>query len=81
MFVTKSETVTRVARHEVELDRDQLLEMLRAAGADLPEDVGHVRIYFAVPGGGDWSNTDVDIDKSNPVRAEWSVVTEARHGC
>jgi hypothetical protein len=33
-----------------------------------------------VPGGGDWSNTDVAIDDRNPVYVEWVISEEKTDG-
>jgi len=31
-------------------------------------------IYFHVPGGGDWSNENIDISEDDPVHVSWVVV-------
>lgn len=53
----------------ITLGRKELLYMLRqCVNGDIPEDV---TIAFTTPGGGDWSNTSIDIDAENPVTASW----------
>lgn len=77
MFVNKVETVTRTAQHSMEIDAAAMRNLLNAAGVEIPEDT-EVRIYFAVPGGGDWSNTNIDIDAKHPVYVEWTIEEKRR---
>lgn len=39
---------------------------------DLPKDA---KIFVQVPGGGDWSNTDLEIDSDTPLRATVTTTT------
>lgn len=65
-------TVTKTQRMSCEVTYDDILALVRSqvnipAGAE-------VRIYVEVPGGGDWSHTDLDVaEHPVQVRAEWSV--------
>lgn len=82
MELTASKTVkiVRTEEQSIEIDEHQLHQMIQAAGIKIP-DKAVVRIYFAVPGGGDWSNIDIDIDAKNPIRVEWRLTTEENgHG-
>lgn len=38
-----------------------LLEALRVAGYEIPEK-DDVRVFVKIPGGGDWSNSDLELD-------------------
>lgn len=66
--VVQRVTVTR--HNSLVIDNAELRDMLRQRGFSVP---ANARIYFSVPGGGDWSNTDIDIDKDNPISIEWVV--------
>lgn len=76
MIDNKTVTVIRTEKRSFEMNRGDIAAALRALGVALPKDPVEVRIYFAVPGGGDWSNTDIDIDDKNPVRVEWQTTEE-----
>lgn len=61
-------------KFSITLPGDELREMisqeLAAQGLDrLPPDT---YIYVQVPGGGDWSNTDLDLSEY-PVEIRWTV--------
>lgn len=72
------DVATRTERqHHVMLTDEDLQEMLEAAGIQIPANTTDVRIYFSVPGGGDWSNMNVDIDVHNPVHIKWTTVEES----
>lgn len=47
-------------------------EMLKAH-LGIPPDA---RVFFTVPGGGDWSNIDVDISVEHPIHVIWSKTVE-----
>lgn len=76
MISGHTKRVVKTESHELELNRDDMLELLRKAGHEIPEHAA-LQVYFAVPGGGDWSNTDVDIDSKNPIRVQWQITTES----
>lgn len=67
--VVQRTVVTTERRHEIIMDNTEIRELLRRAGYQIP---AKARIYFTVPGGGDWSNTDVDITRDYPVTVEWT---------
>lgn len=61
-------TINTVTRIKLEITRWDLLNMVRKAGHVIPDDA---LVEFYVPGGGDWSNTAIDIDESNPISISW----------
>ncbi len=77
MISNKSVKVVRHEEGSVELNAADIVELVRKAGV-IPDSfvAANMRVYFAVPGGGDWTNTDIDIDDKHPVRVEWKIVEE-----
>lgn len=59
--------VIRPAEYEIEIDGELLVAMLVETGR-LPEDADVFRTYVHVPGGGDYSDTDLDIDALRPIQ-------------
>jgi hypothetical protein len=58
----------------LDLSREMLLKVLRESGyAGLPDDA---QVFVEVPGGGDWSNTDLSIEQRTPIRVRWIEVSE-----
>lgn len=56
--------------HEIAISRS---DIIKAFG--LPD---NAKVFIGVPGGGDWSNIDLDVDDAeNQVFATWKIVTEA----
>lgn len=72
------QTVRTTVEREIHLNNEDLIlainQELKSQGAAVipPE----AEIYFSVPGGGDWSNTDIDIDDQCPIKIKWTEVTE-----
>lgn len=64
---TKVTTVTS-KDHILEVTELLLLEVLREKGYEIPP---NAEVYVQVPGGGDWSNTSLDVDKECPVFVRW----------
>jgi hypothetical protein len=66
---------TTQKRTEITVGREALLLMLRDAGFSVPASAA---VVVKVPGGADWSNTDLDIDDDThiTVRFESSETTE-----
>ena len=60
---------TRTTRVEVsgELDIDSLYELVARAVPDAPESAT-INLHVTIPGGGDWSNTDLDLDLRRTVK-------------
>lgn len=74
--IITSAKVTITKEHHGEITAAGIIDLLRAAGHQVPD---NALFYFSVPGGGDWSNTDIEIDTRHPVRFRWSTVeTQAR---
>lgn len=74
MLTTKTKTTVTV-RTEVrmEINRPFLIEMLEAQGHKIPAGAD---IYVQVPGGGDWSNTSLEVDHENPIIVTWTEIDE-----
>lgn len=71
--VTK--TITTRTVNQVKIGRAELLCALAHAGyTDIPADA---RVEFDVPGGGDWSNTSIDIDDQNPLVITWEETSSS----
>jgi len=71
----KITTVTRrTEQFRIELTGSDIAQMLKKHPRffGIPDDV---TISFHVPGGGNWSNTSIDIDDGNPVYIEWQTET------
>lgn len=56
--------VTEVHKVTITLDRRCLRDLLKERGFDVPE---NAQINVRIPGGGDWSNTLLDITEECPV--------------
>lgn len=66
----KIRIVTQIKRRlTIRLTDQDILHFLREQGAAIPPEA---RITVMVPGGGDWSNTALDISKETPIEIEWS---------
>lgn len=55
----------------LKLNREALLQLLEPHG--VPADA---KVWFNVPGGGDWSSCDIAIDNDNPITVRWETVEE-----
>lgn len=64
----KTRTTTKKS-HTVELDPEAIRGLLDIAGYEVP---ANASITISVPGGGDWSNTELDVTDTNPIRIEWT---------
>lgn len=73
--VKARETIATTTEHELLLDKEELLSMLNAAGYKIPTDC---EITVAVPGGGDWSNTDQCKISGLPVCVSWKTHAERK---
>jgi hypothetical protein len=81
MIQNKGVRVERTEKCSIELNASDLVDLLRKGGYHIPPAAtSNMRVYFAVPGGGDWSNTDVAIDDRNPVYVEWVISEEKTDG-
>jgi len=59
--MNRTEKKTTVTTVELTVEGKSVIAALREylSHEDIPE---HAAFYFKVPGGGDWSNTDLDIE-------------------
>ncbi len=73
----KIRIVTQIKRRlTIQLTDQDILRLLREQGAAIPPEA---RITVMVPGGGDWSNTALDISKETPIEIEWSEHEHQEH--
>jgi len=68
--VDVKKTATTVTTNVAEINRMQLILMLRSQGHPVPDDAD---IYVRIPGGGDWSNTNLDIDADSNLFVTWKT--------
>jgi hypothetical protein len=54
-------------------DKESLLRTLRKAGHEIPTDARDVKVFMRVPGGADWSNTNLDVEESCPLIITWKT--------
>jgi len=52
---------------------EELLSLLRDDGQAIPK--AGVSVTVRVPGGGDWSNTSLDIDDDTPIEITFTEIT------
>ena len=64
---THQRTMVRVEK-EITLTDFDILSLLHKAGYEVPDSC---EVIFRTPGGGDWSNTDIDIDAEQPITIRW----------
>lgn len=77
MVAEKKETlVVTTQKHRLEMNRIDIRHALTSAGYEIPHDAS---IYVHVPGGGDWSNSDLHIDKACPVVVTWETTREEKN--
>lgn len=70
--VRREEKVTlEVSAAEV---RKAIEPLLKEKGIELPE--RNVDIYVRVPGGGDWSNTNLELDSDTPLCIHFTIIEE-----
>ena len=71
--ITKSTTT----RYEIILSFDELRQIING---DLARPMAQIprnaRIYMKIPGGADWSNTDLDMGEGYPLIIEWEEKTD-----
>lgn len=57
------------ARTKLELEQRDVIDALRKVGYNVPD---NAVVKFHVPGGGDWSNMDLDICEDTPLLISWT---------
>lgn len=71
-LILQSRSTVTTVRHRLELDDDKIRSLLLHAGVVVPD---NAKIIVPVPGGGDWSNCDLDIIPGCPVTVTWEETT------
>lgn len=71
----------RTTNYEVQLTGEQIADLLSqelsAQGvSEQPRKGTNVKVYVSVPGGGDYSSTDLDIDDDCTITVEWQETEE-----
>lgn len=75
MINSKIEVKTRKATtetHELRLTGSAIRELLANSGVHVPQGAS---VYVAIPGGGDWSNTDLSIEGDTAIEIRWTETT------
>lgn len=73
MIRDKKTLVRTTEEHVLKLNHKDILTLLAAgAGVDVPYNAD---VIVHTPGGGDWSNMDLDVDDSCPVTIRWRTQT------
>lgn len=63
---------TTIEEHRLEVDKALLIEALRVIGYTIPASAD---AFVSVPGGGDWSNTRLDIGEDVNIHVCWTETT------
>lgn len=66
--IKRTATVVTDEKWQLEITGAMLITLLREAGHPIPRDA---TVHFTVPGGGNWSNTAVEVDQEYPISVEW----------
>lgn len=68
-------TIKTTVRQEItmRLTPDIIIRALENCGITVPDSA---EITVHIPGGGDWSNTDLDISDAHPVIVSWTTEQE-----
>lgn len=67
-------TFQRKTTKTLSLGKEALIFALRYS-LNIPDDA---KIFVKVPGGGDWSNTNLNIDDDTPLIVEWTIEEEGK---
>ena len=73
MKMSRRTTTKTTKEVRIEIDEETLLEMLRERFV-LPDNA-EVAMHIWIPGGGDWSNTKLEVSES-PIIVKWTTVEE-----
>lgn len=61
-----------VTTHTMTVTGGEIIAALNGnAPSLLPPIPTDAAVFFDVPGGGDWSSTDIEIDEQHPIRIVW----------
>lgn len=69
--IKKPKTVSVEYPTTITIERGDIIAMLKAKGYDIPDSA---EIFVTVPGGGDWSNMDLDISNQVPIQVRYKSV-------
>lgn len=75
MKIDTKRSIVTTTEHTIRLTGKAIVELvnqeLKAQGVDslIPD---NATVEVGVPGGGDWSNTSLDIDQRTPVTIGWT---------
>lgn len=58
--------VTTTRRKTIRINREDIIKFLKSEG-QVTDDGDVKKVYVQVPGGGDWSNTELDIQHDDEV--------------
>ncbi len=67
--------VSTQTKHHVKLTGEGLRQLFADAGFKVPK---HACIAVRVPGGGDWSNTNLEIDQDHVLEIWWIDVKDSK---
>lgn len=75
MKATVRRSTVTSTHNRIELRREDIIGLLRTHWAKtrlgLPLIPEKAKVYVSVPGGGDWSNTSLDLDADIPLVVTW----------
>ena len=63
---------TTITKRKISLNGKDIIELLNDPPLDGVIVPVNASVTFEVPGGGNWSGTDLDIDDDYPVVVEWT---------
>jgi 5-enolpyruvylshikimate-3-phosphate synthase len=75
-LLTPKVRTTTTRQHELTLTRQMIISMLRSSSVKIADDA---QVTFHVPGGGDWSNQDINIDEFRTLTVTWETVSSDGH--
>jgi hypothetical protein len=67
-------TTTQQIETNITITGRDILELLKSKYPEHFRTSYKSKVFFSVPGGGDWSNTDIDIDSKCPIHIQ--LITE-----
>lgn len=70
MSVKNSVKVSTTTTREIIIEKADLLRLLSSAGYDIPSSA---YVFVEVPGGGDYSSTDLELIGSRGVKVRWTI--------
>lgn len=60
--------------HSLKLGRVNIIDILRTAGYPIPITA---QVFVTVSGGGDWSNSQLDINGDHPLELCWTTMVQS----